>query len=61
MNHSIMSLDRDNKTKLLPATFPYILGLLWEKINFSLKRVIVITVIISLHYKETVLFALLLQ
>ena len=49
MNHPIMFLDRDNKAKLVPASFSYFLELLWEK-N---KSVIVITVIISLHYKET--------
>ena len=64
MNYPIMILDRDNKTKLLPASFSYFLELYKRKINFSLKSVIVITVIISLHYKETnltVLFTLLLQ
>ena len=44
MNHPIMFLDEDNRTKLVPAS---------RKINFSVKSVIVITVIISLHYKET--------
>ena len=40
MNLPIMFLDRNNKTKLVPA-------------YFSLKSVVVITVIISLLYKET--------
>ena len=45
MNHPIMFLDRDNKTKLVPT-------LIREK-KISLKSVIVLTVIISLYYKET--------
>ena len=31
MNHPIMFLDRDNKTKLMPASFSYFLQLLGEK------------------------------
>ena len=31
MNHPIMFLDRDNKTKLVPVSFSYSLELLWEK------------------------------
>ena len=46
----IMFLDRDNKTNLVPVSFPCFLE---EKKNFRLKSVIAITVIISLHYKET--------
>ena len=38
MNHPIMFLDRDNKTKLVPAIFPNILGLLLEKNKFYLKK-----------------------
>ena len=54
MNHSIMLFDGDNKTKLVPASFSYFLELLQEKILIlSLKSVIVTTVMISLHYKET--------
>ena len=53
MNRPIMFLDRDNKTKLVPASFSYFLELLRQKNRFSLKSVIVITVIISLHYTET--------
>ena len=51
MNHPIMLLDRDNKKKLVPASFER--NSYERKIDFSLKCVIVITVIISLHYKET--------
>ena len=65
MNHPIMFLDRDNKTKLVPASFTYFIFIFYEKkINFSLKNVLVIIVIIFLHYKETneiVLIELLLQ
>ena len=64
MNHPIMFLDRDNKMKLVSATFSYFLELRWEKNKFLLKSVVVIKVIISLHYKETnetVSFTLLLQ
>ena len=65
MNHPIMFLDRDNKTKLVPASFTYFIFNFYEKkINFSLKNVLVIIVIIFLHYKETneiVLIKLLLQ
>ena len=54
MNHPFMFIDGVNKTKLVPPSFSYILEVLWEKNkNFSLKNAIVITVIISLHYKET--------
>ena len=45
----IKFLERDNKTKLVPAS---ISGFLERKINFSSKRVIVITVIISLQFKK---------
>ena len=49
-----MLFDGDNKTKLVPASFSYFLELLQEKILIlSLKSVIVTTVMISLHYKET--------
>ena len=34
MNHPIMLLDRDNKGKLVPASFSYFLELLWEKNEF---------------------------
>ena len=44
MNNPIKYLDGDNKTNLVPAYE--------RKINFSVKRVIDITIIISLHYKE---------
>ena len=54
MSHPIMFLDRDNQAKLVPAYFSYFLELLLEKnLNFILKSVIVITVIIFLDYKET--------
>ena len=55
MNHPTMFLDRDNETKLLPATFSYFLEHLSEKKKISLKSVIVITVIISMYYKETII------
>ena len=45
-----MFLDWDNKTNLVSVSFSCFLE---EKINFRLKSVIAITVIISLHYKET--------
>ena len=53
MNHPIKPLDGDNKTKLVPDSFSYISESYETKITFTLKRVIDITVIISLHYKET--------
>ena len=53
MKHPIMFLDRDNKTKLVPASFSYFLELLDRKINFSLKSIMFVSAIISLHYKET--------
>ena len=34
MNHPIMFLDRDNKGKLVPASFSYFLELLLEKNKF---------------------------
>ena len=34
-----MLLDRDNKEKLVPAPFSYVLELLWEKNEFLLKNV----------------------
>ena len=43
----------NDKTKLVQASFSYIEELLWEKKKNRLKSVIIITVIISLHYKET--------
>ena len=51
-----MFLDRHSKTKLVPASCSYFLEFLREKnefFYFSLQRVIVLTVIIFLHYKET--------
>ena len=45
-------LTETKKTKLMPASFSYFLELLCEK-KVTLSSVIVITVIISLHYKET--------
>ena len=42
MNHPIMFLDRDNETKLVPASFSYFLELMRVKQNFNLKSVIVI-------------------
>ena len=48
MNDPIMFLERDNKTKLVPASFSYFLELLWEKTDFRLKSVIVTTVIMFL-------------
>ena len=45
INHWIKFIERQNKTKFIPTSFPYFLELLWEKkINFSLKSVIVIAV-----------------
>ena len=38
MNHPIMFLDQDNKTKLVPACFSYFFELLLEKNKFYLKR-----------------------
>ena len=38
LNHPIMFLDRDNKMKLVPASFSYILELLLEKNKFYLKK-----------------------
>ena len=63
MNYPIMFHDRDNKKKLMSASFSYFLQLLFEKKNAK-NCVILITCIISLHYKgdnKTVLFTLLLQ
>ena len=62
MNHLIMFLDQDNQVKLVPAPFSFFFH--EQKIHFSSKSVIVVTAIISLHYKETnetVLFTFLLQ
>ena len=53
MSYPIMFLDRDNKAKLVRASFSYFLEPYERKINFVLKSVIVITVIIFLDYKET--------
>ena len=53
MDCPIKFLDGDNKSKLVSASFSDFLELLWEKNKFSLRRVIDITVRISLHYKET--------
>ena len=33
-----MFLDRDNKAKLVPASFSYFSELLWEKNEFLLKK-----------------------
>ena len=38
MNHRIMFLDRDNKTKLASASFSYFSELLWEKNKFYLNK-----------------------
>ena len=38
MNHPIMFLDGDNKTKLAPVSLYYFLQLLCEKIKFQLKK-----------------------
>ena len=51
MNH--LFLDQENKAKAVPASFSYFTELFWEKSKFSSKSVIVTTIIISLHYKET--------
>ena len=65
MIHPIMFLDRDNKTKLVPAFFFLLFRtLIREKFILGKKCVIVTTVIISLRSKETnytALFTLLLQ
>ena len=53
MNYEIVFLNRDNKTKLVSAAFFTFYKPYERKIDFSLKSVIVATVIISLHYKET--------
>ena len=53
MNHPIKFLDGENQTKLVPASLSDSLELLEGKTNFSLKRVIIITFMSSLHYKET--------
>ena len=53
MSRRIMFLDRNNKMKLVPASLSYFLELYERKINVNLKKVIVITVIIPLLYKET--------
>ena len=37
MNHPIMFLDRDNKRKLVPASFSYFFRTLERKINFNQK------------------------
>ena len=44
-----MLLDQNNETKLVPASFSYFL-----KVNFSLKSVIGITAMISLHVKNPI-------
>ena len=53
MNHPIMFLDRQNKAKLVLASFSYVLEFLRGKNTFfNFKRVIVIIVTISLYYKK---------
>ena len=51
MNHLIMFLERENKTKLITS---YFLKLLWEKIDLSLKSVIGITVYLLCSRKKVV-------
>ena len=54
LKYPIMFLYRNNKTKLVAVSFSYFLELLWEKKQILAEKiVIVVTVIISLHYKET--------
>ena len=50
MNHPIMFLDRDNKAKLVSASFSYSYE---RKKKLTEKCVTVIAVKISLHCKET--------
>ena len=38
MNHLIVFLEQHNKTKLVSASFSYILELLWKKNKFELKK-----------------------
>ena len=38
MNHPIMFLDRDNKTKFVPAPFSYFLDSYERKTNFNKKK-----------------------
>ena len=45
-----MFFGGDNKEKLVPASFSYVIR---EKWILAKKCVVVITVIISLHHKET--------
>ena len=54
-----MFLDRNNEGKLMPASFSYFLTTYERKQILAKKGVIVITVIIFVHYKETKLFCLL--
>ena len=54
MNHPIMFFDRDNKEKLVAAFFFLrFRTLMREKQILTKECVIFITVITSLHYKET--------
>ena len=54
MNHPIIFLDRANKGKLVPASFYlFFRTLAREKLTLAKKCVIVVTVIIFLHYRET--------
>ena len=45
MDHPIMFLDGDNKTKLMLPSFSYFQNSYERKIDFSLKSVTVITVL----------------
>ena len=53
MNHPIMFLDRDDPKVIASFFFLLFKNLMREKQTIAQKYVIVITVIISRHYKET--------
>ena len=53
MNHPILFLDRDNKTKLVPPSFFLLFRTFTREKKYNSKNVTVATVTISLCYKET--------
>ena len=46
MNHPVLFVDWDNKTRLVPALFSSFSELSWEEIKISLK------IVIAIRYQE---------
>ena len=55
MNQPMVSIDWQNKTNLVRACFSWFIEPLTKKQSFAYKSVIVLTVIILMHYKKTIL------